>query len=238
MIVVVVCVIGTSIVWLIVIFCSRRSDRTRKLKKPFLGESEEAVLAGVPRDDISYIQLKSSSSGNTQESRDSPRSTATFLTSGESQGASAFPRSTSDLKVASSCNKESSGDNSSSENSPKDSHSSLNSSCTSDSKCHLDQRIAVQAQVHSSSDSDSERQVGRTSSPRRKKNLKGAKNTEEIIPLNETHTNMCEDKSRCKIATMDGIFEEGDEACEILFRSSYKNYEVGDSNSTDSNSSV
>lgn len=242
-IVVVACVIGTSIVWLIVIFCARKSDKTRKLNKPFLVESDEATLAGVARDDISYIPLKSSSSGSTQVSRDSPRSTATFLTSAESQGTSAFPRSTSGSEVASSCDKVSSGDNLSSENSPKGSHTSLNSSCPSDSIPPIYQRIAVKVQVHSSSDSDSERYVCMTSSPRRKKSLKGAKNTEETLPLNESHTNTCEDKPRCKIATMDGIYEEGDEASGVLFQPPCKNYGISDSNSsrlnsTDSNSSV
>ena len=228
-IVVVACVIGTSIVWLIVIFCGKRSE---KASRP------EAKLAGDARDDISYLPLKASSSGSTQASRDSPRSTATFLTSAESQATSAFPRSTSGSEVASTCDKVSSGDNLSSEVSPKGSHGSLNSSSPSDSITHIDQRIVVKAQVHSSSDSDSEKSVCRTSSPSRKKTARGAKNIEETIPLNECHTNAYEDKPRCKIATLDGIYEER----EGMFRPC-NNYGVNEStssrlNSTDSNSSV
>lgn len=227
-IVVVACVIGTSIVWLIVIFCAKRSDKKAR--------HSEVKLAVEAREDISYLRLKSSSSGSTQTSRDSPRSTATFLTSAESQGTSAFPRSTSGSEVASSCDKASSGDNLYCEISPKGSGASLSTSSPSNSITHFDQRMVVKAQVHSSSDSDSER-VSRTSSPCRKKNTKDAKSKEETIPLNECHSNSSE-KTRCKIATLDGIYEEVDGKLR-----SCKNFGVCDSNSsrlnsTDSNSSV
>lgn len=140
-IVVVSCVVGTSLVWLLVIYCARRgSQRTIK--------AEALNTNAAPRDDVSYIPLKSYSSGSTQTSRDSPRSTATFMTG--SQG-STFPPSNASSEQNCDCEKALTADTISSETS-KGSHCSLASTCPSVESEPVRQVIHVQ--IHNS-DSDS-----------------------------------------------------------------------------------
>lgn len=142
-IVVVSCVVGTSLVWLAVIYCARRGSQRKQ-------KSESLNTNTVPRDDVSYVPLKSYSSGSTQTSRDSPRSTATFITSSGSQG-STFPPAT--LTSEQNCDSEKAltADAVSSETS-KGSRCSLASTCPSDESEPVRQVIHVQ--IHRS-DSDS-----------------------------------------------------------------------------------
>lgn len=167
-IVVVSCVVGTSLVWLLVIYCARRGSNRRR-------KHEELHATAAPREDVSYIPLKSYSSGSTQTSRDSPRSTATFTTSTGSQG-SAFPPSTSSSETNSGSEKALTADNLSSEASVKGSHSSLASSCPSDASEPVRQVIHVQ--IHSS-DSDSEK--CKSVSPARRKGTSSTRDKNRTI---------------------------------------------------------
>lgn len=142
-IVVVSCVVGTSLVWLAVIYCARKGSH-RKQKNESLNTNT------VPRDDVSYVPLKSYSSGSTQTSRDSPRSTATFITSSGSQG-STFPQTVLTSEQNCDCEKALTADTVSSETS-KGSRCSLASTCHSDESEPVRQVIHVQ--IHNS-DSDS-----------------------------------------------------------------------------------
>lgn len=153
-IVIVSCIVCTSLVWLLFIYRSGLTKREYKPAPPQPDSSEDTNVQPFQREEISYMPLKSSSSCSTQNGRESPRSTATYLTSSESQTAS-FPRSTSGSENASGSDKASSGGNMSSENSLKGSRSSLTSSYPSDSSLPFT-RHRVKAQIHSS-DSDSEK---------------------------------------------------------------------------------
>ncbi|XP_032221181.2 leucine-rich repeats and immunoglobulin-like domains protein 3 [Nematostella vectensis] len=161
---VVTCVVGTSLVWLLVIYCARRGSHRRRHKlraRPFQADGTDTTNSKLThRDELSYIPLKSSSSGSTQTSRDSPRSTATFLASSDSHGA-AFPVSAS---IDTHSGSEKTTGNISSENSLKGSHCSLTSSCPSVESEPV--RQVVHVQIHSS-DSDSEK-CKETSPTRRK----------------------------------------------------------------------
>ena len=166
-IVVVSCVVGTSLVWLFVIYCARRGSHRR--------QKNEALNTNTgPRDDVSYIPLKSYSSGSTQTSRDSPRSTATFITSTGSQG-STFPPITTEHN--SDCEKALTADTISSETS-KGSHCSLASSCPSDESDPVRQVIHVEI---NNSDCDS-----RKGSPSHRKETDRDTQTDTTYPCENT----------------------------------------------------
>lgn len=162
LVVVVSCIVVTSLVWLFIQYntfpCGKKKSSRRR--SPFGADcSDESNSKAFQHEDISYIPLKLSSSSSTQTSRESPRSTATFLTSSESaQG----PCIVANLAGSSSENasgseeKSSTVENVSSENSLKGSHSSLTSSCPSDACLPSYQQVVTSAQIHVS-DSDSEK---------------------------------------------------------------------------------
>lgn len=162
-VVVVSCIVVTSMVWLFIQYntlsCGKKKSGKRRSQyaaAPFGADCSEESKA-YQHEDISYIPLKISSSGSTQTSRESPRSTATFLTSSESaQGPCIVANLASSSENASGTEEKSSTvDNVSSENSLKGSHSSLTSSCPSDA-CPSYQQVVTSAQIHVS-DSDSEK---------------------------------------------------------------------------------
>ena len=164
-VVVVSCIVVTSMVWLFIQYntlsCGKK--RSSKRRSQFAGSfgadcSDESNCKAFQPEDISYIPLKSSSSSSTQTSRESPRSTATFLASSESAQERCIGANlaSSSENASGSEEKSSTVDNVSSENSLKGSHSSLTSSCPSDA-CHPSfQQVVTSAQIHVP-DSDSEK---------------------------------------------------------------------------------
>lgn len=163
-VVVVSCIVVTSMVWLFIqyntISCGKKASPKRRPQhnaSHFEAECcEESNAKAFQHEGISYIPLKSSSSSSTQNSRESPRSTATFITSSESAQGPCMNLASSSENASGSEEKSSTVDNVSSENSLKGSHSSLTSSCPSDA-CHPSyQQVVTSAQIHVS-DSDSEK---------------------------------------------------------------------------------
>jgi len=160
-VVIVSCIVVTSMVWLFIQYNTLSCGKKRKRRNgvPFGPDcSDETNSKAFQHEDISYIPLKLSSSSSTQTSRESPRSTATFITSSESaQGPCIVTNLASSSENASGSEEKSSTvDNISSENSLKGSHSSLTSSCPSDSCLPSYQQVVTSAQIHVS-DSDSEK---------------------------------------------------------------------------------
>lgn len=158
-------IVVTSMVWVFIQYNSlscgkkRAARRRSQYAAPFGADcSDESNCKAFQHEDISYIPLKLSSSSSTQTSRESPRSTATFLTSSESaQGPCIVANLAASSENASgSEEKSSAADNVSSENSLKGSHSSLTSSCPSDSCLPSYEQVVTSAQIHVS-DSDSEK---------------------------------------------------------------------------------
>lgn len=164
-VVVVSCIVVTSLVWLFIQYntlsCGKKRapKRRSQFPSPFDADCTDESKA-FQHEDISYIPLKVSSSSSTQTSRESPRSTATFLTSSESAQGPCIVRtlgSSTENAASGTEEKSTTADNVSSENSLKGSHSSLTSSCTSDA-CHPSyQQVVTSAEIHVS-DSDSEKQ--------------------------------------------------------------------------------
>lgn len=164
-VVVVSCIVVTSLVWLFIQYntlsCGKKRPPKRRSQfpSPFDADCTDESKA-FQHEDISYIPLKVSSSSSTQTSRESPRSTATFLTSSESAQGPCIVRtlgSSTENAASGTEEKSTTADNVSSENSLKGSHSSLTSSCTSDA-CHPSyQQVVTSAEIHVS-DSDSEKQ--------------------------------------------------------------------------------
>lgn len=163
-VVVVACIVVTSMVWLFIQYntlsCGKRRAPRRSLHTgPFGVDYSDESNSKALNQEISYIPLKLSSSSSTQTSRESPRSTATFLTASESaQGrcAVATLAGCSSENASGSEEKSSGNDNISSENSLKESRSSLASFCRSESSLPCCQEVVTSAQVHGS-DSDSEK---------------------------------------------------------------------------------
>ena len=159
------CIVVTSMVWVFIQYSSlscgkkKAARRRSQYAAPFGADcSDESNSKAFQHEDISYIPLKLSSSSSTQTSRESPRSTATFLTSSESaQGPCIVANLAASSENASgSEEKSSAADNVSSENSLKGSHSSLTSSCPSDACLPSYRQVVTSAQIHVS-DSDSEK---------------------------------------------------------------------------------
>lgn len=162
-VVVVSCIVVTSMVWLFIQYntlsCGKKASPRRRSQHVSHFEAElcdEANAKAFQHEGISYIPLKSSSSSSTQNSRESPRSTATFITSSESAQGPCMNLASSSENASGSEEKSSTGDNVSSENSLKGSHSSLASSCPSDACLPSYQQVVTSVQIHVS-DSDSEK---------------------------------------------------------------------------------
>lgn len=162
-VVVVSCIVVTSMVWLFIQYntlsCGKKASPRRRPQHVSHFEPElcdEANAKAFEHEGISYIPLKSSSSSSTQNSRESPRSTATFITSSESAQGPCINLVSSSENASGSEEKSSTGDNVSSENSLKGSHSSLTSSYPSDACLSSYQQVVTSAQIHVS-DSDSEK---------------------------------------------------------------------------------
>ena len=174
-VVVVLCILVTSAVWLFIqyntVSCGKNKSPKRRPQHAshFEGEClDDSNAKAFQHEGISYIPLKSSSSSSTQNSRESPRSTATFLTSSESAQGPCMNLASSSENASASEEKSSTVENISSENSFKGSHSSLTSSCQSDACLPSYQQVVTSAQIHVS-DSDSEKQRSTTAGSRRKK---------------------------------------------------------------------
>lgn len=173
-VVVVSCIVVTSMVWLFIQYntlsCGKNASPKRRPKhaSPYEPECDDSNAKAFEHEGISYIPLKSSSSSSTQNSRESPRSTATFLTSSESAQGPCMNLASSSENASGSEEKSSTVDNVSSENSLKGSHSSLTSSCQSDACLPSYQQVVTSAQIHVS-DSDSEKQKPTSAACRRKK---------------------------------------------------------------------
>ena len=166
-------IVVTSMVWLFIhhstVLCGKKKSPKRRPQhvSHFEGEClDDSNAKAFQHDGISYIPLKSSSSSSTQNSRESPRSTATFLTSSESAQGPCMNLASSSENASGSEEKSSTVENISSEISFKGSHSSLTSSCQSDACLPSYQQVVTSAQIHVS-DSDSEKQ--RPTVSRRKK---------------------------------------------------------------------
>jgi len=175
-VVVVLCILVTSAVWLFIqyntVSCGKKKSPKRRPQHEhashFEGEClDDSNAKAFQHEGISYIPLKSSSSSSTQNSRESPRSTATFLTSSESAQGPCMNLASSSENASASEEKSSTVENISSENSFKGSHSSLTSSCQSDTCLPSYQQVVTSAQIHVS-DSDSEKQRSTTAGFRRK----------------------------------------------------------------------
>jgi len=174
-VVVVSCIVVTSLVWLFIqyktVSCGKKKSPKRRPQhvSHFEGEClDDSNVKAFQHEGISYIPLKSSSSSSTQNSRESPRSTATFLTSSESAQGPCMNLASSSENASGSEEKSSTVENISSENSFKGSHSSLTSSCQSDACLPSYQQVVTSAQIHVS-DSDSEKQRPAAAGSRRKK---------------------------------------------------------------------
>ena len=176
-VVVVSCIVVTSMVWLFIqyntVSCGKKASPKRRPQHASHFEPEccdDSNAKAFQHEGISYIPLKSSSSSSTQNSRESPRSTATFLTSSESaQGPCMNLASSSENASGSEEKSSTTVDNVSSENSLKGSHSSLTSSCPSDACLPSYQQVVTSAQIHVSDSSDSEKQKPSAAGSRRKK---------------------------------------------------------------------
>lgn len=175
---VVASIVVTSMVWLFIQYntlsCGKkRSPRRSQFTGPFGADCSDESNSRAFNQEISYIPLKLSSSSSTQTSRESPRSTATFLTASEAaQGrCTVATLAASSSENASGSEEKSSGnDNISSENSLKGSHSSLASSCPSESCLPSYQEVVTSAQIHAS-DSDSEKNRAAPTKAARKNSL-------------------------------------------------------------------
>lgn len=168
-------IVVTSMVWLFIhhstVLCGKKKSPKRRPQHVahFEGDClDDSNAKAFQHDGISYIPLKSSSSSSTQNSRESPRSTATFLTSSESAQGPCMNLASSSENASGSEEKSSTAENISSENSFKGSHSSLTSSCPSDACLPSYQQVVTSAQIHVS-DSDSEKQRPTSAVSRRKK---------------------------------------------------------------------
>lgn len=175
-VVVVSCIVVTSMVWLFIQYntlsCGKKNSPKRRPQHASHFEAEccdDSNAKAFQHEGISYIPLKSSSSGSTQNSRESPRSTATFITSSESTQGPCINLASSSENASGSEEKSSTVDNVSSENSLKGSHSSLTSSCPSDACLPSYQQVVTSAQIHVSDSSDSEKQRPSSAASRRKK---------------------------------------------------------------------
>lgn len=176
-VVVVSCIVVTSMVWLFIQYntlsCGKKASPKRRPQHAAHLEAEccdDSNAKAFQHEGISYIPLKSSSSSSsTQNSRESPRSTATFLTSSESAQGPCMNLASSSENASGSEEKSSTVDNVSSENSLKGSHSSLTSSCPSDACLPSYQQVVTSAQIHVSDSSDSEKHRPSSAGSRRKK---------------------------------------------------------------------
>ena len=159
-------------IWLLIIHCARRTSPRRRVVQhsgPFGADCSDESNSKAFQQDISYFALKSSSSSSTQHSRDSPRSTGTFLPSLAESAQGSTPKNTSDSGNASGNTsgteeKSSTTENASSDISLKGSHSSMMSSCPSDACLPCHRKVTTAAQLQSS-DSDSEKHCLSLSSP-------------------------------------------------------------------------